>query len=179
MSILVEFAEYSDKLYREQFYELNIEYVSWVSEKYDKIHNIDLESVNGKSNEMYVKEFLEEFTKIKPPRGIILVLLANKKVVGMGAVSEHGSGVGEIKRMFIKPEFRGQGLGRTMFSKLIEKGREFGFSKLRLETANFFEAARHLYRSFGFQDIEEYHGGEVSLCLRETTKYMEMEHFSW
>ena len=166
--------EYSDDTHREQFYELNIEYVTWVSEKYDKIHNINLESVNGMSNEQYVKEFLEEFTKIEPPHGIILVLLANDNIVGMGAVSNHGSGVGEIKRMYIKPEYRGQGLGRTMLSKLIDRGREFGFSKLRLETADFFEAAQHLYRTVGFRDIEEYHGGEVSLCLRGTTRFMEM-----
>lgn len=167
--------EYSNALHREQFYKLNIEYVTWVSEKYDKIHNIDLESVNGKSNEQYVKEFLEEFTKIKPPQGVILILLVDDKVAGMGAVAELESGIGEIKRMFIKSEFRGQGLGRKLFSKLIEKGNEFGFSKLRLETADFFEAARRLYRSAGFQDIEEYHGGEHSLCLRETTKYMGMD----
>ena len=173
--MLVDIVPYSNDKHAKHFYDLNIEYVNWVSEKYETIHNIDLEAVNGKSNEEYVKEFLTKFTKIQPPHGLILVLVEDDEVVGMGSIVELESGIGEIKRMYIKSKFRGQSLGRTLLSRLIEQGREFGYSKLRLETADFFEAARHIYQSVGFRDIEEYQGGEVSLCLRKTTRHMEMD----
>jgi len=157
-----------------QFYDLNLEYVTWVAGLYQKLHDIDLESVNGKSNEEYVHDFLRDFTKIQPPSGLILVIEKQEKIIGMGAIVRLDEGIGEIKRMYIQPKYRGQKLGRVMLGKLIEEGRMRGFSKLRLETADFFEAARHLYHSVGFIDIEEYSGGEVSLCLRETTRYMEL-----
>jgi len=149
--------------------------VQWVAEKYRTIHDIDLESVNGKSNEEYVQDFLKEFTKIEPPRGQILLIQVEDKVVGMGSIAQLESGIGEIKRMYIQPTYQGQGFGRKSILTLIERGKQFGYSKIRLETADFFEAARHLYRSIGFHDIGEYSGGEVSLCLLKTTRYMEMK----
>jgi ribosomal protein S18 acetylase RimI-like enzyme len=172
---MVEIIAYANEDHRERFFELNLEYIRWVADKYKTIHDIDLESVNGKSNEEYVKEFLQDFTELEPPRGQILLLRSNNEIVGMGAIAEHEPGIGEIKRMYVKPNFRGHGYGRKLFSRLIEKGKDFRFSKILLETADFFEAARNLYRSIGFRDIEEYSGGEVSLCLRETTKYMELD----
>lgn len=172
---MIEIISYSDEEHRERFFELNLDYVRWVAEKYKALHDIDLESINGKSNEEYVKEFLQDFTKIEPPRGQILVLRANNEIVGMGAIVEHETSIGEIKRMYIEPKYQGHGYGRNLFSILVERGKQFKFSKIRLETADFFEAARHLYQSFGFRDIEAYSGGEVSLCLQETTRYMELD----
>ena len=148
--------------------------MNWVTDKYRTTHDIDLESVNGKSNEEYVKDFLKDFTKIEPPYGQILLIRAEDKIVGMGAVAQLESGIGEIKRMYIQPQHQGQGMGRALLLTLIERGREFGLAKIRLETADFFEAARHLYQSAGFHDIDEYSGGEVSLGLRKTIRYMEM-----
>ena len=76
--------------------------------------------------------------------------------------------------MHIEPNHQRKGIGMKLLSTIIEKGLEFGLLTLRLETADFFEAARHFYKSVGFRDIKEYIEGEVSLCLRKTTRYMEM-----
>jgi ribosomal protein S18 acetylase RimI-like enzyme len=170
----MQFAHYTNEAHSKQFYEMNLEYVTWVAGLYEKVHNIDLESINEKSNEEYVREFLEEFTKVKPPQGIIYVIEEDQNVIGMGAITTLEEGIGEIKRMYIRPQYRGKGLGKEMLGKLVERGKTFGFTKIRLETADFFEVARHLYQSIGFEDIEEYLGGEVSLSLRNTTRYMEM-----
>ena len=172
---MVEFVQYSDEIHRDQFYELNIEYVTWVAQQYDRLYNIDLEAVNQKPISAYVQDFLHDFTRIVPPQGLILVMTVDGKLIGMGAVVELEPNIGEIKRMFIRPLFRGQGHGKELLMKLVEQGRQFGFTTLRLETADFFEAARHLYRSIGFKDIDQYSGGEVSLCLRETTRYMQLD----
>jgi len=171
---MCQIAHYSHEEHKDRFFELNLEYVSWVADMYRTIHEIDLESVNGKSNEDYVRSFLEEFTKVKPPQGQILVIRAEDNIIGMGAIVQLESGIGEIKRMYIQPSFQGRGMGRKLILTLIERGQKFGYSKIRLETADFFEVARHLYKSVGFRDIDEYSGGEVSLCLRETIRYMEL-----
>ena len=106
-----EIIQYSHEDHSARFYELNLEYVKWVANKYRTIHDIDLESVNGKSNEDYVKGFLNEFTKIKPPHGQILLIRTEDTIVGMGAIAHLESDIGEIKRIYIQPPYQGQGLG--------------------------------------------------------------------
>ena len=171
----MEFVPYSEEAHKKQFYELNFEYASWVAERYYQVHNIDLESVHGKSNRDYVRDFLQDFTRVSSRNGIIYIIMNEGNVVGMGALIKQHEGIGEIKRMYIQPAYRGRNLGKKMISKLIETGRELGFSKLRLETADIFETAVHLYHSVGFKDIDEYLGGEVSHSLGNTVKYMELD----
>jgi ribosomal protein S18 acetylase RimI-like enzyme len=171
----MEIIPYSETEHKEKFYDLNVEYASWVAERYHQVHNIDLESVLGKSSRDYVRDFLQDFTKANSLNGIIYVLVDQGNVVGMGALAKLQEGVGEIKRMFIQPAYRGRNLGKKMFSMLMQEGRELGFSKLRLETADIFETAVHLYHSLGFKDIDEYPGGEVSHTLRNTVRYMELD----
>jgi GNAT superfamily N-acetyltransferase len=171
----MEFVPYSEEEHKKQFYELNFEYASWVAERYFQVYNIDLESVHGKSDRDYVKDFLQDFTRVSPLNGIIYVIVNEENVVGMGALVKQREGIGEIKRMYIQPAYRGRDLGKKMLNKLIKKGRELGFSKLRLETADIFETAMHLYHSMGFKDIDEYPGGEVSHSLGNTVRYMELD----
>ncbi|NHI89164.1 MAG: GNAT family N-acetyltransferase [Candidatus Thorarchaeota archaeon] len=171
----MEFVPYSEEEHKKQFYDLNFEYVSWVAERYYQVYKIDLESVHGKSDRDYVRDFLQDFTRVSPLDGIIYVIVNEENVVGMGALMKQCEGIGEIKRMYIQPAYRGRDLGKKMLSKLIKKGRELGFSKLRLETADIFETAVHLYHSMGFKDIDEYPGGEVSHSLGNTVRYMELD----
>jgi ribosomal protein S18 acetylase RimI-like enzyme len=69
--------------------------------------------------------------------------------------------VGEIKRMYVKPEFRRKGIGKYLLETILNEARQIGYSKIRLETAPFSQTAQLLYRSFGFQDIEPYPEGEI------------------
>ena len=69
--------------------------------------------------------------------------------------------VGEIKRLYIRPEYRGRGFGTEMFKRLIDKGKEFEYSTLRLNSMDFMTTARHVYRSAGFEEIDEYPGSEI------------------
>ena len=55
----------------------------------------------------------------------------------------------------------------------IEKAREFGFTSLRLDTADFMTAAQNLYRSVGFKEIDEYPGCEIPEWYRPYSKFME------
>ena len=76
--------------------------------------------------------------------------------MGMGALKKLEEKVGEIKRMYIRPEYRG-GLGRRMYGLLEDKAKEFGFNVLRLDTSRLMEAALYLYNKVGFIEIEGYH----------------------
>ncbi|MFW9793838.1 MAG: GNAT family N-acetyltransferase, partial [Candidatus Thorarchaeota archaeon] len=121
--------------------------------------------------EGYVSSFLEEFVKIEPPIGVILLIEDQGKIVGMGAVQELVPGIGEIKRMFIHLSYRGKGLGTEMLERLISKGKEFRFKKLRLDTSEHFPYAIQLYRSAGFVEVTPDDWGEA----QPETQHVQME----
>lgn len=70
--------------------------------------------------------------------------------LGMGALRRHGRGLGEVKRMFVKPEARGQGVGEAILSRIEALARAEGCSRLVLETGANFDAARRVYERSAF-----------------------------
>ena len=63
--------------------------------------------------------------------------------------------------MFVRPAYRGQGVGRTLLQALLNAARVDGFTSIRLDSARFMLDAHALYRSFGFTDISPYPESEV------------------
>jgi putative acetyltransferase len=72
---------------------------------------------------------------------------------GCGGVQVFGTDYGEIKRMYVRPGFRGQGLGRLMLNHLAAHVRQHGVALLRLETGIYQSEATGLYERFGFRRI--------------------------
>jgi putative acetyltransferase len=70
--------------------------------------------------------------------------------VGMGALRRHGGGVGEVKRMFVKPEARGKRIGEAILAHIEKLARQEGFTRLVLETGANFDAARRVYERSAF-----------------------------
>lgn len=158
---LVKFVPYDEDVHRAQFFALNVEYLTWFVDEAFARHNIDVTSLSGQTVQEYVETFLDDFVKIRPSKGIIYLLAIEGNVVGMGALRELEKRVGEIKRMYIRPEYRGRGFGKELVKRLIDKGREFGYSTLRLDTADFMTVAHNVYRSAGFKEIDCYSGCET------------------
>jgi len=156
----IKFVQYDGEAHEARFFELNLEYLTLVDSEVYRVHGIHI------NPEGTVQEYLEvafpKFTEIKPPNGIIYILEADGEADGMGALRKLEDGVGEIKRMYIRPQHRGHGYGQEMYDRLEKKAEEFGFSTLRLDTADFpmTAAALHIYRKNGFKEIGSYSGGE-------------------
>jgi GNAT superfamily N-acetyltransferase len=96
----------------------------------------------------------------EPPNGVIYILEKDGYVEGMGAIRRIGQDIGEKKRIYTRPRSQGKGFGKRMYEMLEAKARELGLSTLRLDTAGFAEAAIHIYRKNGFEEIDGYSGGE-------------------
>lgn len=75
---------------------------------------------------------------------------------GCGGVQVYGTEYAEIKRMYVRPGFRGLGLGTRMLEHLVEHGREHGVTLMRLETGIYQLEALALYERFGFRRIEPF-----------------------
>jgi putative acetyltransferase len=79
---------------------------------------------------------------------------ASGAALGMGALRRHANGVGEVKRMFVKPEARGRRIGEAILAHIEALAREEGFTRLVLETGSNFDAAKRVYERSAFVTCE-------------------------
>jgi putative acetyltransferase len=85
---------------------------------------------------------------------------------GCGGIKLFGTEYGEIKRMYVRPAFRGKGLGASMLEHLADYAREQSVELLRLETGIYQQAAIRMYKRMGFRSIPpfgEYRDDPLSL----------------
>jgi len=99
-----------------------------------------------------------------PPGGVLLVALEDGQVAGCVALRELEAGICEMKRLYVRPPFRGHGVGRKLVQELMDRARALGYRKMRLDTIDDRMAvAVALYRSVGFTEVSAY-GRHVSEC---------------
>ena len=96
-----------------------------------------------------------------PPRGCLLLAgpeqpvgcVALRPVAGAGGESP----IGEMKRLYVKPGARGEGVGRALALAVVERARECGYRELKLDTLASMTQARALYASLGFRECAAYY----------------------
>lgn len=102
--------------------------------------------------------------------GVLLVVESpTGEIVGTAGVRSLEGGVGEIKRMWIRPACQGLGLGRRLMSRCLAEARARNFRVLRLDSERSMNAALHLYRSVGFKEITDYNGNRRAQIWMEAT----------
>jgi GNAT superfamily N-acetyltransferase len=104
-----------------------------------------------------------------PPHGMFLLAWHETELAGGVGLRILTPGVCEMKRLFVYDRFKGMGLGRRLCSQIIEEAKKLGYEKMRLDTLGRMVAAKNLYDSFGFKEIESYRFNPDP-----TTKYMEL-----
>jgi ribosomal protein S18 acetylase RimI-like enzyme len=96
-----------------------------------------------------------------PPRGGLWLARAGEVGVGCVALRPLDDTMAEVKRMYVDPASRGNGVGRALLETLIAGARARGYRTLRLGTLEDMTVAQGLYRSLGFQPIERYRPDEL------------------
>jgi ribosomal protein S18 acetylase RimI-like enzyme len=105
------------------------------------------------------------------PSGRLLLARLEGEVAGCIALRKLDDKTCEMKRLYLRPEFRGKGLGAKMVHALLDEAKQIGYSKVRLDTLpGRMDEAIGLYRSIGFKEIPAYYDTPFG-----DTLYMELD----
>ncbi len=91
-----------------------------------------------------------------PPRGRLLLAVHDDKFVGCVALRPIDQRACEMKRLYVRADARGLGVGRALAAAVIDEARQIGYRVMRLDTVPWMTTAITLYESLGFRDIEPY-----------------------
>jgi putative acetyltransferase len=91
-----------------------------------------------------------------PPAGRLLLGWEDEEPAGCVAMRSLAQGIAEMKRLYVRPAFRGGGWGRRLAERIVAEACEAGYDRMRLDTLPSMTGARSLYRSLGFREISAY-----------------------
>lgn len=105
-----------------------------------------------------------------PPKGRLILVLSDTQPAGCVALRAISRTVCEMKRLYVRPPFRGLDLGKLLTERLIQEARMIGYESMLLDTLPTMSHARKLYRQLGFHETKPYRYNPV-----EGTLFMELD----
>jgi ribosomal protein S18 acetylase RimI-like enzyme len=141
----------------------------------DEIRSLFLEYARGLHFDLCFQNFDEELAALpgpySMPSGRLFLCEVNERAAACIALKPLEPGVCEMKRLYVRPEFRGRHLGLMLARHIVNEGRQAGYSKMRLDTIRgTMDNAIALYSSIGFHEIPAYYDNPVPNAY-----YMELD----
>lgn len=139
-----------------------------------QIRELFLEYAQSLGFSLCFQNFDEELTGLPgdyaPPNGRLLLATCDGELAGCVALHQTAPDICEMKRLYVRPHFRGQGMGQTLTEEIIAEARQIGYKRLRLDTVGpVMTNAVALYRKLGFREIPPYRENPIPGAL-----YMEL-----
>jgi putative acetyltransferase len=138
------------------------------------IRELFLEYANSLNFSLCFQSFEDELAGLPgdyaPPHGRLLLAAYGSQVAGCVALHQLEREICEMKRLYVRPQFRGKGLGRVLAERVVDDARKIGYQRLRLDTVEpVMGDAVALYRKLGFKEIAPYRDNPIEGAL-----YMEL-----
>jgi ribosomal protein S18 acetylase RimI-like enzyme len=139
-------------------------------EHIEQVRSLFLEYGNSLGFSLCFQSFDEELKTLPgayaPPNGRLLLARYADHAAGCIALRQLEAGVCEMKRLYVRPDDRGLGMGRMLVDRLIAEARAIGYQRMRLDTvASAMQDAVALYRRMGFQEIAAYSAIPIESAL--------------
>jgi ribosomal protein S18 acetylase RimI-like enzyme len=143
------------------------------SEQVEVVRRLFLEYAASLGFDLGFQDFERELASLPgdyaPPEGCLFLALHGQEAAGCVAFHKFSAGVCEMKRLYVRPAYRGLHIGRTLAEAAVDEARQIGYSCVRLDTVPGMLRAQGLYRGLGFREIEAYRYNPIP-----GTRYMEL-----
>jgi ribosomal protein S18 acetylase RimI-like enzyme len=117
------------------------------------------------------KELAELPGDYAPPGGRLLLAVYESQVAGCVALHKLEDSICEMKRLYLRAQFRGKGVGRILADRIIQEARNLGYQRMRLDTVEpVMKDAVAMYRRLGFHEIAPYRSNPIPGAM-----YMELQ----
>ena len=131
------------------------------------IEKIVLSKIFRNSNYSEEMEHLEN--KYGLPDGRLYLVYCDEKLAGCIGLRKIDSQNCEMKRLYVRPQFRGRKIGNLLVEKIIDDAKKIGYSYMLLDTLPFLKSAIHMYKKYGFYEISSYNDSPM-----DTSIYMKL-----
>lgn len=149
---------------------IHAEYLAWVHAEMARL--ADPPDERAARPAALAAALLREAGAYRPPRGSLYLIEVGGALVGTCGLRCLDAGVGEVKRLYVRPSHRGRGLGHLALCRLLSDAVAFGHRTVHLDSAPFMAAAHRLYEAHGFVDCGPYAGTEVPAGWQERWRFM-------
>jgi ribosomal protein S18 acetylase RimI-like enzyme len=154
---------------------LSIKHIIEEGEELDIIRGLFREYEKELNEDICFQSFDEELKnplkKYGPPSGDLILAYWEDSIAGCIALTKMKDGSAcEMKRLYVKPEFRKNKIGRILIEELLTSAKERNYERMRLDTFEKLQAAIHLYKQFEFKNISPYYNNPLPGVV-----YMEKE----
>ncbi len=118
----------------------------------------------------YDEEIAHLESKYGVPYGRLYLAYCNEELAGCIGLRKLNEQNCEMKRLYVKPQFRGKKIGSQLIKIIVKDAKEIGYTNMLLDTLPFLKSAIHIYTNFGFYPIESYNNSPMS-----TSIYMKLD----
>lgn len=118
----------------------------------------------------YDEELEDLEMKYGMPTGRLLLAYYDNNLAGCIGLKKIDEANCEMKRLYVRPQFRGKHIGDYLVKEMIKSAKEIGYSHMLLDTLPFLQSAVHMYKKYGFYEIESYNNSPM-----DTSIYMKLD----
>ena len=139
---------------------MQLHYIKYTLEELEEVREIFIEYADFLKVDLCFQDFEKELQTLHEvyalPKGCIILAKEEKQVLGCIALKPIGEEICEMKRLYVRPEARGQSLGKQLVEELIDFAKKAEYKTMKLDTITSLKEAIKLYQSKGFIKTEPY-----------------------
>ena len=145
-----------------------------VSQLFTEYTDMLIENDSSFQKYLDIQNYSEEMEHLESkyglPEGRLYLVYCDEELAGCIGLRKIDNKKCEMKRVYVRPKFRGRKIGNLLVEKIIDDAKKIGYSHMLLDTLPFLKSAIHMYKKYGFYEIDSYNDSPM-----DTSIYMKLD----